>query len=112
MYESLHNEFGDILQFPNMFGKTGLLCVFKPEDMEKVFRNEDQYPHRRAIETLQYYRNKLRPDLYGEFGSVFTESGERWYNTRKVLNPIMLKPEIVKQYIPDVDQISKEFIQK
>jgi cytochrome P450 family 12 len=113
MYKSLNREFGDILKFPNMFGKPGMLCVFKPEDIEKVFRNEEvQHPYRRAIETLTYYRNILRPDIYQEFGSVFTDQGERWYKTRKILNPIMMKPQTVKQYIPAVDEISKEFIQK
>lgn len=112
MYKALHLEFGDILKFPDMFGKSGMLCIFKPEDFEKVFRNEDQYPYRRDIETLTYYRNVLRPDLYKEFGSVFTDQGERWYKTRKIMNQIMMKPENIKMYIPTVDQISIEFIQK
>lgn len=47
--------------------------TFDVEDAEKVFRFDGQYPFRRAIETLTHYRQKLRPDIYGEYGSLLSE---------------------------------------
>jgi cytochrome P450 family 12 len=50
-----------------------MTITFNVEDTEKVFRNEGHYPHRRALETLQYYRRQIRPDIYSEFGGLVTE---------------------------------------
>lgn len=47
--------------------------TFNVEDAEKVFRFDGHYPYRREIETLSYYRNHLRPDIYGEYGSLLSE---------------------------------------
>lgn len=56
-----------------MLGRPGMLMSFDVEDAEKVFRFDGQYPFRRALETLTYYRQKVRPDIYGEFGSLLSE---------------------------------------
>jgi cytochrome P450 family 12 len=112
MYKALNKEFGDIVKTPGMFGKSSSVCIFNAEDMETVFRNDGLHPNRRSIQTLEYYRNKIRTDIYGEYGSVFTDQGERWYKMRKNMAPVMLKPQILKQYIPDIDALTSEFVQK
>lgn len=35
---------------------------------------------------------------------------EDWYKMRTVVNPVLMKPGIVRRYIPQVDEISKDFI--
>lgn len=50
-----------------------MLMTFSVEDAEKVFRFAGQQPFRRGFETLAYYRKKVRPDIYAEYGSLATE---------------------------------------
>lgn len=96
---------------PAMLGRPELVMPFNPEDFETVFRNEGIYPYRRPFETLDYYRKTVRPDVYGEFGSLVTETDERWHKTRTLVNPIMMKPQTIKLYVPQVDEIAKEFVE-
>ena len=72
-FRLMREEFGDITKFPALFGRNEMLMVFDVESVEKLFRFEGQYPHRRTLETLDYYRRKIRPDIYGEYGSLVTE---------------------------------------
>lgn len=111
IHKALNQEMGDITIFPSMFGRPPMVMPFSAEDFEKVFRNEDQYPYRRLLDTLQYYRETVRPDVYSEFGSLLTENDESWYKTRTLVNPIMLKPQTIKLYVPQVDEIAKDFVQ-
>lgn len=69
----MKSEYGNIARFPGLFGREELLFVYEIEDAEKVFRFDPQFPFRRGLETLQYYRTKLRPDVYTEFGSLISE---------------------------------------
>lgn len=47
--------------------------VYDVAEAEKIFRREGQFPRREPFETLVHYRNKVRPDIYTDFGSVATE---------------------------------------
>lgn len=69
----MKKEFGDIAAFPALFGRPKMLITFNVEDAEKIFRFDGQFPIRRAIDTLAHYRKKIRPDIYGEYGSLITE---------------------------------------
>jgi cytochrome P450 family 12 len=69
----LQKDFGDIVQIPAMFGRPQILFSFNVENNEKIFRREGQYPIRRGLETLTYYRQNIRPDIYQEYGSLVVE---------------------------------------
>lgn len=56
-----------------MFGRPELLMSYDVNDAEKLFRFEGTFPYRRGIETLNHYRVKVRPDIYGEYGSLLSE---------------------------------------
>ena len=73
MHKKLHADFGKIVQFPGMLGRKEIVISFDPHDIEKVFRTEGVWPNRRELETLNYYRKQIRPDIYGEVGGLFTE---------------------------------------
>lgn len=57
---------------PAMFGRDEVVLIFNENDSETLLRHEGHYPTRKGFETLTHYRNNLRPDIYGEFGSVAT----------------------------------------
>lgn len=69
----MKKEYGNITKIPGMLGRPEMVMTFGAEDAEKVFRFDGQYPYRRALETLTYYRKSLRPDIYGEYGSLVSE---------------------------------------
>lgn len=69
----MNKEFGNIFLMPGMFGKDPVLLIFDPVDFETLLRNEGIWPNRKNSETLEYYRLKVRPDIYGEVGGLFNE---------------------------------------
>jgi cytochrome P450 family 12 len=69
----MREEFGEVTQFPALFGRQKMCITFDVENSEKLFRSEGQYPHRRGFETLEFYRKTVRPDIYNEYGSLATE---------------------------------------
>lgn len=69
----MKKEFGDITKLPAMLGQPEMVMTFSVDDAEKLFRFEGQFPIRRALDTLTYYRKKIRPDVYGEYGSLISE---------------------------------------
>lgn len=107
----MKSEFGNILKMKGMLGRPDMLMLYSPEDFETVFRNEGIYPIRPGLQTLHYYRKNLRPDIYGEYGGLASEQGEDWQKFRSLVNPIIVKPQTVKLYVPQVDEIAKEFIE-
>lgn len=125
----MNDEFGTVVKFPGLFGKPEMIMAFNVEDAEKVFRFDGKYPFRRSIETLDYYRRTVRPEVYAEYGSLLSEwvdfdnadavfmklmfnprQGEAWWKMRTIVNPVMMKPTTVKLYVPQVDEIAKEFL--
>lgn len=92
-------------------GRPQVVQVFQPQDFEKVLRNDSKWPFRRGLESFVYYRNKKRSDVYEEYGSLISEQDEKWYKTRTLVNPIMMKPQISKLYVPQIDEIADEFIE-
>ncbi|KAJ6642847.1 putative cytochrome P450 12b2, mitochondrial, partial [Pseudolycoriella hygida] len=99
-------------RMPGMFGKPDIALTFDPKDMETIFRNDGQWPVRRSIETFQYYRTKVRPDIFKKGAGLVNDQGEAWAKLRTAANPIMMKPKVVKAYIPDIDSVAQDFIKK
>ncbi|XP_037048515.1 probable cytochrome P450 12b2, mitochondrial [Bradysia coprophila] len=112
MQKAFYNEYGTIFRFPGLFGKPDMVFTFDPNDMETVFRTEGQWPGRRGIDTIDYYRRKIRPDIFKKGTGLVMDQGEEWAKLRTAANPIMMKPKVVKAYIPDIDDVAKDFIRK
>lgn len=70
---AMKKEYGNITAIPSLFGRPYMLMTFDVNDAEKLFRYEGKFPFRRTIETLNHYRRTVRPDIYGEFGSLLSE---------------------------------------
>ena len=69
----INKKYGNIFLMPGMFGKEDIALIFDPVDFETLLRTEGIWPNRRSLETLEYYRLKVRPDIYGEVGGLFNE---------------------------------------
>lgn len=62
--ERFRDDFGPIVFFPGMFGMSPMVFTFLPEDIEKVHRLEGKYPNRRALDSIAFFRQQYRKDLY------------------------------------------------
>lgn len=77
-HQKLIGEYGEILKLPGILGNKEIIMVTDPNDFEIVFRTEGLWPHRRGIETFNYYRKNIRPDVFKNMGGLISESGEPW----------------------------------
>lgn len=108
----MHEEYGKITKLPTMLGNQGYILLYDPNDFELVFRNEGIWPVRRGMETFDVYRKKVRADLFKNHGGLISDQGASWSKMRTTVNPILLKPSTVNTYVPVVDEISIEFIER
>lgn len=58
--------YGNIFKLPGTFGIQSVLMSYNPDHFEKVLRTEGTWPHRRSMQTLEYYRHTLKKDFYGD----------------------------------------------
>ncbi|XP_037921785.1 probable cytochrome P450 12a5, mitochondrial isoform X2 [Hermetia illucens] len=107
--EQYRQQYGNIFKMPGMFGKPETVLVFDPKDFEAIYRTEGVWPVRPSLETVAYYRKKVRPDIFST-GGLGVEQGKEWAEFRTAVNPVMMQPKIVKQYIPQIDKFMDEFI--
>ncbi len=108
----MYEDHGSILKLPGLFGKPDMVFTFDPRDSEIIFRNDGQWPIRRGIDTFTYYSTEVRPDIFKKGAGLVSDQGETWAKLRTAANPIMMKPKVVKAYIPDIDTVARDFIRK
>ncbi|KAL7041073.1 hypothetical protein ACKWTF_000618 [Chironomus riparius] len=106
-----YDEYGDTIRIPPMLGKPEVVITYNAENFEKVFRVEGTWPVRLGIDSLTYYRETKRPEIYRDLGSLFASNGEKWSYMRTIANPILMQPKTVKKYTTQIDEIAKEFIE-
>jgi cytochrome P450 family 12 len=68
----LQDELGTIYRMPGMFGQNTNVSTFDAEDIEYIHRNEGVYPYRRGMETMKYFRAKVRPEIF-DIGGLIVE---------------------------------------
>ncbi|CRK88991.1 CLUMA_CG002512, isoform A [Clunio marinus] len=105
----LRDELGELYRIPGMFGQREILTTFDPNDVEIIHRTEGAQPYRRGLETITYYRKKLRSDVYS-VGGLILEQGDEWSKMRTAVNPILMQPRTAKLYIPTIDGIVQDFM--
>lgn len=110
IHRLMRKDFGTIFRMPGMMGRKDIVMSFDPLDFEKVFRTEGNWPVRRGLDTMAYYREKVRPDVFGEMGGLVTEQGESWQKMRTIVNPVMMQPKTIKLYVDQVDEVAREFM--
>lgn len=112
MHQSWKKDFGDIVRIPGFMGRSDTVLTYDPAMVELVFRTEGPLPVRRGLESFNYYRKKVRPEIFGDVGGLLSEDGDKWWAIRSKANPVLLQPKTVKMYIEKVDQVAQEFITK
>ncbi|XP_060659633.1 cytochrome P450 12b1, mitochondrial [Drosophila nasuta] len=112
MNRRMREMYGDIYRFPGMMGKADVIFTYNPQDFEVTYRSEGVWPIRIGLESFTYYRKVHRPDIFGGIGGLVSEQGKSWADIRNKVNPVMMKVQNVRQNLPQIDRIAKEFIEK
>ncbi|PSN42151.1 hypothetical protein C0J52_18993 [Blattella germanica] len=107
---TMYNKFGDICRLDKVPGRNNMVFVFKPEDIETVYRNEGQQPVRPSFESLGHYRTDTRKELYDGIGGAIVAQGQEWQDFRSKMNPIMMQPRAIKPYVGPIDAVAADFI--
>lgn len=81
-----------------------VLHLFRPSDIESLFRQDGKHPHRRSHRALLKYRRE-RPNLYRD-GGLFPENGENWFRQRMQFQTRMLSKTEVSANTEKLDQVS------
>lgn len=70
---TMRQRYGDVFIMPGSFGRKDMVVTFSTKDIENVFRNEGIWPHREGLDSMVYFREHIRPDVYGaEKGLIAT----------------------------------------
>lgn len=105
-------DYGDLFKFPSIFGSFEFITTHRPEDFQTVFRTEGQWPVRTVLDTMVYYRTKVRPDIFGKHAGLGNAQGKEWGEFRSAVNPAMAQPRNTKIYIPKVDTVAADFVKR
>ncbi|KAL5278663.1 hypothetical protein ACFFRR_003348 [Megaselia abdita] len=112
LYNTYRKRHGNIFRLPGIYSNDSLeVVLFDPRDFEHVFRTEGLWPTRKGLSSMKHYRHVRRNELFGDAAGLDVEHGESWSNQRSVANHLMMKPDALKNYLPRIDKISKEFIE-
>ncbi|KAG8221868.1 hypothetical protein J437_LFUL003244, partial [Ladona fulva] len=73
LHRELHKKYGDIVLFGGFPGRRDVVIIYRPEEMEAIFRNEGEWPIRDGMQSMVYYRKITRKDFYKDGGGVMVE---------------------------------------
>ncbi|XP_025833175.1 probable cytochrome P450 12a5, mitochondrial isoform X2 [Agrilus planipennis] len=104
-------KYGDIAAVRG-FVKGDTVFLYKPEDIETVFRNEGTWPERISFKSIEYYQANVRKDIYDDLYSLVASNGKDWHKMRSIANPILNQIRSVEMYIPEIDCVSQDFIKR
>lgn len=99
----MNEKYGKVCRIPAMFGRPPMVFTFDPILSQKIYSADGAWPFRRGVETFDYYRTKVRPEVFNDMGGLVSDQGETWYKLRTKVNPVMMQPRTVKSYIDPVD---------
>nr|QST15058.1 CYP362A5 protein [Diaphanosoma celebensis] len=91
-------------------GAPPIVWIKNPDDVETVFRNEGNFPKRFGFDSVRKYREE-RVEYYTSTGLLFAE-GEDWWKLRSKVQQSLLKPQNIYNYLPAINDIGHEFIDR
>lgn len=73
LHRRMRTEHGNLVMLPGSMGRPDMVLTYDPEDFAKLYRNEGQWPHRRAFAVFEYFRKHERPDLFKGRAGLLSE---------------------------------------
>lgn len=72
VYNSLFQQYGELVFIPGTFGKRDMVMCFNPNHIEQIYRNEGKYPMRPGFPSLNFYRKTKGLIDFDGFQSLIT----------------------------------------
>ncbi|GJQ70311.1 putative cytochrome p450 [Trypoxylus dichotomus] len=101
------SRYGSIVR-EEMVPKVNIVWLFKPEDIETLFRTEGKYPQRRSHLALEKYRLD-KPNIYNT-GGLLPTNGPEWLRLRSVLQKGLSSPISVQNFLPSTNNIVQDWL--
>ncbi|XP_070561087.1 probable cytochrome P450 49a1 [Ptychodera flava] len=98
-----YRKFGKI--WIESFGTKATVNIIDPADVEVMFKHDGRMPERPSLEPLVKAR-----EMYKRSIGVANLQGKEWRRIRSGVQSFVMRPKSVAQYIPDLDDVSKDFI--
>ncbi|KAL0100910.1 hypothetical protein PUN28_019351 [Cardiocondyla obscurior] len=111
LFRALHNKYGNIVKLDGLHKTQLRIFLFCPDLCKDMYRLQGNLPVRISFEPLHYYRLNREHIYNGQYG-LTTSQGEAWRDFRSKVNPHMMRPETAKMHIPQMYEISSEFVDK
>ena len=114
-------------------GSADRVFVKNPETMKTVLSLDGKNPIEPGFDHFVHYRQKLRKDIFHQTAGLLGSHGEPWYDVRSKVNvrsskprndlvnflhlptlqvqQDMLRPKSAMSYIPDIENISEDFLE-
>ncbi|CAH0551466.1 unnamed protein product [Brassicogethes aeneus] len=109
----LTEEYGSCVMLKGMPGSISeILMTFDPSDIETIFRVEGTWPIRHGMDSFRYYRGAIKKDLFQGVIGLLSLGGEEWAKIRSMVNPLLMQPKIVKQYIGNMNIIADGLLER
>ena len=106
---SLMEQHGDMvrLQVP---GKN-MVFLYNPDHFHVLSRNEPRIPITPIFDIFDYIRTHKLGTRYTSSKGLISNV-EDWYDTRKAVQKVMMRPNSAMHYVPEVEEIVLELIEK
>ncbi|XP_068713686.1 cytochrome P450 27C1-like [Montipora foliosa] len=99
----LFEEYGPILK--HTFMGEGVVHIIEPDNIEKVFRAEGEYPRRPVLDFWMEYRKRGN-----NFPGIAVLQGQEWQRLRKCIAPKMMRLKTVEENIDNFNAVTEDAI--
>lgn len=103
------HQYGNIVREEIVPG-VNMIHLYDPKDIEVVSRHEGKYPQRDFFTGMKALRLQ-KPEIYSTVG-VAAGNGPDWHHMRTRSQKVMMRPQVMKQYIPQMNVISDDMVRR
>jgi len=112
LWEQLSKQYGPVFQVKNFAGSS-MYFLSDVQDIHKIFNVTAKNPIRPFFESYGLVR-KLNENKFFEEGKLglLCQHGEEWWRVRSRTQVQTNKPQTVATYIPKMDEIGNDFVER